>query len=74
MSKRRGPVETVVFHNGASAAVRLLGTCKLPRGQRVRQWREGNRIILEPLVEHWPEMSRNVAGIWPAEIPRPGDR
>lgn len=54
--------------------MRLLGTCKLPRGQRVRQWREGNRIILEPLVEHWPEMSRNVAGIWPAEIPRPGDR
>lgn len=71
MVKRRGPIETVVFHNGASSAVRLLRTCKLPQGQKVRMWREGQRILIEPLMEEWPAATRNVAGIWKDQIPRP---
>jgi len=69
--KSRGPIETVVFHNGASSAVRLLRTCKLLQGQKVRMWREGQRILIEPLIDVWPTATREVAGIWKGEIPRP---
>lgn len=62
--------ETTVFQTGNSLAVRLLGECKLPRGTRVREHREGNRIILE-LVDEWPVEFLQLAGSWTEDIPRP---
>ncbi len=64
--------ETVVFRVGNSLAVRLVGDCRLPRGQRVRERREGDRIVLEPITDEWPAAFREAAGAWPEEIPRPG--
>jgi len=64
--------ETVVFRVGNSLAVRLVGECKLPRGQRVRERREGHRIILEPLSDQWSADFIKAAGSWTEDIPRPG--
>jgi virulence-associated protein VagC len=64
--------ETVVFRVGNSLAVRLVGDCKLPRGQRVRERREGNRIVLEPVSDAWPDEFIRAAGAWTEAIPRPG--
>jgi virulence-associated protein VagC len=63
--------ETVVFQVGNSLAVRLVGDCKLPRGMRVRERREGDRIILEPLADAWPRAFLAAAGAWKEDIPRP---
>jgi virulence-associated protein VagC len=65
--------ETVVFQVGNSLAVRLVGDCKLPRGMRIRERREGNCIILEPLVDAWPKAFLAAAGAWKAGLPRPGE-
>ena len=62
--------ETTVFQTGNSLAVRLLGDCRLPRGARVREHREGNRIILE-LVDEWTPEFLELAGSWTEDIPRP---
>ena len=62
--------ETTVFQTGNSLAVRLLGDCRLPRGARVREHREGNRIILE-LVDEWTPEFLDLAGSWTEDIPRP---
>ena len=64
--------ETVVFRVGNSFAVRLVGDCKLPRGMRIREYREGNRIILEPISNAWPRAFLAAAGAWKDDIPRPG--
>ena len=64
--------ETVVFQVGNSLAVRLVGDCKLPRGMRVRERREGGCIILEPLTDTWPPVFLAAAGAWKDDIPRPG--
>ena len=64
--------ETVVFRVGNSLAVRLVGDCKLPRGQRVRETRDGERIILEPVSETWPASFLEAAGSWKEDVPRPG--
>ena len=64
--------ETVVFQVGNSLAVRLVGACKLPRGMRVRERREGDRIILEPLIDAWPKAFLAAAGAWKEALPRPG--
>jgi virulence-associated protein VagC len=64
--------ETVVFKNGNSAAVRLLGECGLPRGTRVREYREGTRIVVEP-IGGWPRRFLAALGAYPDEIPRPAD-
>jgi len=64
--------ETVVFRVGNSLAVRLVGDCKLPRGQRVRERREGDRIVLEPISAGWPADFIGAAGAWPEGLPRPG--
>ena len=64
--------ETTVFKTGNSAAIRLLGECKLPRGTRVREYREGDRIVVEP-VHRWPKTFLAALGAYPAEIPRPAD-
>jgi virulence-associated protein VagC len=66
------PKQTIVFKTGNSSAVRLLGDCKLPRGTRVREYREGDRIILEPLGG-WPASFLDSLGAYPDEIPRPSD-
>ena len=63
--------ETVVFRVGNSLAVRLLGDCRLARGQRIRERREGKRILLEP-VDDWPDDFIGAAGSWPEDIRRPG--
>ena len=64
--------ETVVFQVGNSLAVRLVGDCKLPRGMRIRERREGDCIVLEPMVDAWPRAFIAAAGAWKDGIPRPG--
>lgn len=64
--------ETVVFQVGNSLAVRLVGDCKLTRGMRVRERREGDRIIIEPLIDAWPRGFLAAAGAWTEDLPRPG--
>ena len=64
--------ETVVFQIGNSLAVRLIGDCKLPRGMRIRERREGGCIVLEPMMEAWPRSFLKAAGAWKEAIPRPG--
>jgi virulence-associated protein VagC len=64
--------ETVVFQVGNSRAVRLVGDCKLPRGMRIRERREGDRIILEPIAEGWSPGFLAAAGAWTEDLPRPG--
>ncbi len=64
--------ETVVFQVGNSLAVRLVGDCKLPRGMRISERREGSRIIIEPLTDAWPRAFLAAAGAWPEALPRPG--
>jgi virulence-associated protein VagC len=64
--------EAVVFQVGESRAVRLIGDCRLPRGTRVRQWRDGDRIVLEPVTDAWPAAFFAAAGAWTEALPRPG--
>jgi len=64
--------ETVVFKVGNSLAVRLVGDCRLPRGMRIRERREGDRIVLEPVFEGWPASFLAAAGAWTDDLPRPG--
>ena len=64
--------ESVVFRVGNSLAVRLVGDCKLPRGMRIRERRDGTRIILEPMVDAWPRSFLAAAGAWKDPLPRPG--
>jgi len=62
-----------VFQTGNSLAVRLVGECRLPKGTRIREHREGNRIVLQP-VSGWPKAFRDAIGSFTADIPRAGDR
>jgi virulence-associated protein VagC len=64
--------ESVVFQAGNSLAVRLVGDCRLPKGTRIRERREGNRIVIEP-VGGWPKAFREAIGSFRGEIPRPDD-
>lgn len=64
--------ETVVFQVGNSLAVRLVGDCKLPRGMRIRERREGSCIVLEPMTDAWPKAFLAAAGAWKSDLPRPG--
>ena len=63
---------SVVFKNGNSMAVRLVGECRLPKGTRVRQYRDGRRIVIEPTSE-WPQEFIDTLGAYSDEIPRPPD-
>ncbi|MBA4137081.1 MAG: AbrB/MazE/SpoVT family DNA-binding domain-containing protein [Opitutus sp.] len=48
------PSTAKLFQNGSSQAVRLPRAFRLP-GKEAMIWREGDRIILEPLVRtKWP--------------------
>jgi virulence-associated protein VagC len=62
--------ESVVFKSGNSLAVRLTGDCRLPEGTRVRQYRDGPRVVIEPL-DTWPESFVAALGAFPDDIPRP---
>lgn len=64
------PAETITFASGNSIAVRLLADCRLPRGTRVREYRDGNRIIIEP-VDAWPDEFLAALGAWDEDIPLP---
>lgn len=55
--------ETITFASGNSIAVRLIADCRLPRGTRVREYREGNRIIIEP-VDAWSDDFLAALGSW----------
>jgi hypothetical protein len=50
--------------------VRLTGDCRLPKGTRVREYRDGPRVVIEPL-EIWPERFAEALGSFQDEIPRP---
>lgn len=62
--------ETITFASGNSIAVRLIADCRLPRGTRVREYRDGNRIIIEP-VDAWSDDFLAALGSWaePLELP-----
>jgi len=64
------PSETIIFASGKSIAVRLLADCRLPCGMRVREYREGQRIIIEP-IDAWSEDFLTALGAWvePLELP-----
>ena len=63
-------MESIVFKNGNSLAVRLIGDCKIPQGTRVREYRQGNKVIIEPVSE-WPESFVHSLGAVDGELPRP---
>ena len=63
-------MDSVVFKNGNSLAVRLVGDCKLPQGTRVREYREGDRIIIEPIAG-WPDSFLAALGAWDESVARP---
>jgi virulence-associated protein VagC len=67
---RKRNAESVVFRSGNSLAVRLVGECRLPRGTRIREYREGGRVILEP-ISGWPAAFRKAIGSVRGPIPRP---
>ena len=60
---------SIVFKNGNSMAVRLIGDCKLPQGTKVREYMENGRIIIEPISE-WPKSFLDTLGAWDEDIPR----
>jgi virulence-associated protein VagC len=62
--------ESIVFQSGNSLAVRLTGDCRLPKGTRVREYRDGSRVVIEPL-DTWPQGFAEALGSFPDEIPRP---
>jgi len=66
--------ETIVFKIGNSLAIRLVGECRLPRGTRVRERWEGDRIVLEPILDAWPEGFLAAAGSWDEPIERPDSK
>ena len=59
-----------LFMNGRSQAVRLPKEFRLP-GNEVRIHREGQRIVLEPLVDQWGDAFWASFGAWDEDIPRP---
>ena len=63
-------MDSVVFKNGNSMAVRLVGDCRLPKGTRVKEYREGDRIVIEPIPK-WPNSFLDSLGGWNEEIERP---
>jgi len=64
-------MESVVFKNGNSLAIRLLGECKLPKGTRVKEYKDGNKIIIEPISNGWPDEFVDSLGGWEENIERP---
>jgi antitoxin VapB len=62
-----------IFRTGRSQAVRLPKEVRFAEGMaEVRVWREGNRVVLEPLDE-WPETFLAALGSCP-DFPEPPQR
>lgn len=60
-----------LFPNGGSQAVRLPKECRFDDDTKeVLAWREGRRVILEP-VDEWSDGFHACLGAWLDEIPRP---
>jgi antitoxin VapB len=59
-----------LFQSGNSQAVRLPKEFRLP-GEKVKIFRRGNQIILEPLEETWDELFRSLAE-FPQDFMRSG--
>lgn len=53
--------ETKVFQSGNNLAIRLVSDGRIPCGTKVRQHREGNRIIIET-IDEWPPEFLALAG------------
>jgi len=66
-------VNSVVFKNGNSLAVRLVGDCRLPQGTKVREYRDKNRIVIERL-SGWPASFMAALGAWDEDLPRHSSR
>lgn len=49
-----------LFTNGASQAVRLPKEFRMP-GTEVRIWKEGNRVVMEPILTGWDAMFAAIA-------------
>lgn len=60
-----------LFKNGRSQAVRLPLQFRF-EGSEVRVYREGRRVILEPIEPGWGEEFWASFGAWDEEIPRLG--
>lgn len=58
-----------LFRTGGGQAVQLPQDLGFPEGQtEVLVKREGNRLILEPIIDDWPEDFRACLGAWTDEI------
>lgn len=63
---------SVVFKSGNSMAVRLIKECSLPKGTRIHEYRDGKRIIIEPLEQDdFPPSFLDTLGAWAEDIPLP---
>ncbi len=63
--------QSVVFKNGNSLAVRLIGDCKFPVGTKIKESRVGNKVILEAITDEWPSSFLSSLGSWNEDIERP---
>lgn len=59
-----------LFQNGGSQAVRLPKECRFEDEEEVIAYREGRRVILEP-VDEWPAEFLACLGAWNEPIERP---
>ena len=50
-----------LFKNGRSQAVRLPKEFRMP-GKEVRVYKEGSRVVLEPLETTWDAMTKSLSG------------
>ena len=62
-SQRDEPIVSKLFANGRSQAVRLPKEFRLP-GTEVRIFREGNRVILEPIGDDAVDANGWPIGFW----------
>ena len=62
-----------IFQNGGSQAVRLPKDCRFEGQDEVMVYRDGNRVILEP-VDEWSAEFLACLGAWDEEIERPSQR
>jgi virulence-associated protein VagC len=67
------PSTSTVFRSGNSLAVRLVGECRLPRGTKVREYRVGSKIVIEPVRAGWSARFLSSLGSFHGQIPRPKD-
>lgn len=71
--ERERELRARIFRTGRSQAVRLPKEVRFEEDQgEVRVWREGRRVILEPLDE-WPEAFLDALGSCP-DFPEPPER